>query len=214
VQAVPGRSGFMNSRPERASAPGSKAPVPARWVDSALAWARAKGLLPKPSRERMPWEGTPGLGWLNWTLVLANVLIAVTLVWYLAWGLAGRGGSGSGQGIPGGHGSRTEQTQGGPDTSQAQPLSSYNVRLRDDLFGLGPGTELAPATPTAGPVPGDLLLQGVILGEPPQAIIYDTRRGVTYVVARGDRIGDMTVEEINEEAVVVSFKDERFDLKL
>jgi hypothetical protein len=94
------------------------------------------------------------------------------------------------------------------------PFPSYNSKLRQDLFGLGTDAGPAPATVAAGPQPADLKLQGVILGEPPQAIIYDSRRGTTHWVTLGERIGEITIEGILENTVKISYRSESFDLRL
>jgi hypothetical protein len=177
----------------------------------------------------MPWEGLPAVAWINRALRAGCAVVAALLVWYVAWGIAA---TGAGRYAP----DREAGPAGGGDSAYAAPAegsagaqpglsaptegssgasaAAYLGRIRQDLFSLGQAPQSLQGSPLDGPQPGDLRLQGVIIGEPSQAIIYDARMGVTYIVRTGEEIGAMKVERIGRDSVILSFRGEELDLKL
>ncbi|MBI4436832.1 MAG: hypothetical protein HY590_05435 [Candidatus Omnitrophica bacterium] len=60
----------------------------------------------------------------------------------------------------------------------------------------------------------DLNLLGIVTGKNPQAIIEDKKGGKTHFVNKGDTIGALRVEEIQEERVILNYQGEQLDLTL
>ncbi|MFH1413678.1 MAG: type II secretion system protein N [Candidatus Omnitrophota bacterium] len=60
----------------------------------------------------------------------------------------------------------------------------------------------------------DLKLLGIISGDDPQAIIQDKKTEQTYYLSRGQLVGEIKVEEIQEGRVVLNYKGKRFELYL
>jgi hypothetical protein len=199
--------------------------------------------VPGASATHMAWDGPLGLSWLSRGFGLAIAVVVVLILWYVAWTIVGSVqsvGEGPGDSVveagkttgPAPEGGFGEAAPGGvPEAPSAQgvsaagqrgsaeggngpALASYTSGLRQDLFGVGSAPEPVSSMPTSGPQPADLRLQGVILGNPPQAIIYDARMGVTHVVTVGGQIGEISIEEIRENVVVISFRGESSELRL
>jgi hypothetical protein len=60
----------------------------------------------------------------------------------------------------------------------------------------------------------DLTLVGIISGENPQAIIEDKKAQKNYTVTQGQLIGSFKVEEILEGKVILSGKNQRYELSI
>ncbi|MDP2939552.1 MAG: hypothetical protein Q8O13_05715 [Candidatus Omnitrophota bacterium] len=58
----------------------------------------------------------------------------------------------------------------------------------------------------------NLRLTGIILDKQPQAIIEDTKTKKTYFLNKGDYIGDIKVEEIQESKVILIYQEEKIEL--
>lgn len=79
--------------------------------------------------------------------------------------------------------------------------------------------EAAGQTPVAeGPkledVKSQLSLLGIIGGDKPQAIIEDKKAQKTYFVNKGETFSDIEVKDILENKVVLSYKNQQFELVL
>lgn len=57
-------------------------------------------------------------------------------------------------------------------------------------------------------------LKGIIAGEPPQAVIEDTKSAKTYFVTTQDNIGDIAIEEITDTRVRLKLEGQSADLTL
>lgn len=60
----------------------------------------------------------------------------------------------------------------------------------------------------------DINLVGIISGENPQAIIEDKKTQKTYYVTKGQFVGEMQVEDIQEGKIILNYKGQRFELYL
>lgn len=60
----------------------------------------------------------------------------------------------------------------------------------------------------------DINLVGIISGENPQAIIEDKKIQKTYYVTKGQFIGELQVEDIQEGKVILDYKGQKFELYL
>jgi hypothetical protein len=220
-----------NSKPEHES-PDASGSAPEEKTGPAAPRARRLGLLLRaPSGHGMPWEGVSALAWANRALAVACAVVTALLVWYVIWWIAAPGAGRYAPGRSAGPAGVRESAYAGPADSAASGAASaggsrgaeragwvsaagYQDKIRQDLFSLGQAPQSLQGLPLDSPQPGDLRLQGVIIGRPSQAIIYDARMGVTYTVGVGDQIGEMSVERIEGDLVVISFRGEELDLKL
>ncbi len=89
--------------------------------------------------------------------------------------------------------------------------------LRADLFDAPkPRKAVAKAAPKTNPV--ELLalieLQGVLGGDVPRAMVRYKRTGESVVVSVGDDLGEFKVAEIRKRSVVLSWRNELFELSL
>ncbi|MFH1355013.1 MAG: type II secretion system protein N [Candidatus Omnitrophota bacterium] len=60
----------------------------------------------------------------------------------------------------------------------------------------------------------ELKLLGIISGDDPQAIIQDKKTEQTYYLSRGQSVGEIKVEEIQDGRVVLNYKGKKFELYL
>jgi len=59
-----------------------------------------------------------------------------------------------------------------------------------------------------------LVLKGIVAGEAPEAVIEDTKSGKTYFLKQGEKIGDVSVEEITDTRVRIGFGEQSAELVL
>jgi type II secretory pathway component PulC len=109
--------------------------------------------------------------------------------------------------------------EGAPEQPvQEQTLEHYlQQAAASRIFGLQ--QQEAPAGPSSGPTDAeiadmlkDLTLMGVISGAAPQAIIEDQRTQKTYYLNKGQSLGDLQVESIQENKVILNYKGRRSEL--
>jgi len=105
---------------------------------------------------------------------------------------------------------------GGADTRthREQPLTFYLEGIRNRNIFEMKAVRAKEAAAAAVDLFKDLSLQGVIAGNPPQAIIKDKSSGSTYFLYTGDKIGDMNVQSVSEGKVVVEHKGELYEMHL
>lgn len=60
----------------------------------------------------------------------------------------------------------------------------------------------------------DINLVGILAGENPQAIIEDKKTLKTYYVTKGQFIGEMQVEDIQEGKIIINYKGRKYELYL
>ncbi|HTY44646.1 MAG TPA: hypothetical protein VMD52_01475 [Patescibacteria group bacterium] len=101
----------------------------------------------------------------------------------------------------------------------ARPYSYYlEAARRRQVFNVPAAAPLQPAV-IASEGPGsdatkDLSLVGIIAGVIPQAIIEDKKVKKTYYVNKGQRIGEVLVEDIQEGKIIINHNGSRFELYL
>ena len=60
----------------------------------------------------------------------------------------------------------------------------------------------------------DITLVGIIAGDTPQAIVEDKKTQKTYYLTKGQFIGEMQVEGIEEGKIILNYRGEKFELYL
>jgi hypothetical protein len=86
-------------------------------------------------------------------------------------------------------------------------------RIFNNVSGSAQGSGPAQAVANADLVK-QINLVGIISGDEPQAIVEDKNAQKTYYVAKGQSIGEIIIEDIQEGKVIVSYKGQRFVLYL
>lgn len=158
---------------------------------------------------------SPLAAWLR-----ARALLMVASVAVLVWCAAAVGSLGlaSLRTRPGGGravvGATSEALTGGRlDAGQA----ASGAALRPDLFAVPRAAPArAPQQPRTNPVEllGLIELQGVLGGTRPRAMVMYAKTRETVTVSVGDDLGEFKVMEIRERSVVLTWRDELFELSL
>lgn len=97
-----------------------------------------------------------------------------------------------------------------------KPYDFYLKGIKErEIFG---SSQIAVVTKPASTINTDLVkdisLVGIVAGETPQAIIEDKKTQKTYYLTKGQFIGEMQVEDIQEGKIILNYKGERFELYL
>ena len=101
--------------------------------------------------------------------------------------------------------------------AEPKPYDYYgNVIEHRDLFQAGVSSRETRGIPASavGSRLKDFALIGIISGKTPQAIIEDKKESKTYFLKEGELVGDLRVEQILDEKVILSYEGEQFDLVL
>ncbi len=101
---------------------------------------------------------------------------------------------------------------------EAKPYEFYQKAMEERrLFSSAPQAQVGAAQPV-GAANADLIkdinLVGIISGENPQAIIEDKKSQKTYYVTKGQFIGELQVEDIQEGKIIVNYRGQRLELYL
>lgn len=97
-----------------------------------------------------------------------------------------------------------------------QPLELYLKAVRGrDIFVKQPlrSQEAAPGIIAADLIK-DMNLVGILSGVDPQAIIEDKKSQKTYYLRKGQLIGELKIEDIQEGKVIISHNGEKYELSL
>lgn len=102
---------------------------------------------------------------------------------------------------------------------EPKPYSYYQEEIskRNIFKPQGEGkkvSQAAPAGPAFKELIKDLNLLGIVAGDNPQVIIEDRKVQKTYFLYKGDYVGEMKVEAIYPEKVVLEFRGEKISLFL
>jgi type II secretory pathway component PulC len=102
--------------------------------------------------------------------------------------------------------------------NETKPFEFYQKGIENRrIFGGGTAAGES-GLPSAGNINVDLAkdinLVGIISGENPQAIIEDKKTQKTYYVNKGQTIGEILVEDIQEGKIIVNYRGQRFELYL
>lgn len=105
---------------------------------------------------------------------------------------------------------------GGPGVVEAKPFEFYAGKIEGrDVFEApwekpAPDSH-APADPALG-LSKRLKVVGILLDEDPKAIIEDLETKQTFFLSPKERMGDIVVDEIREDKVIVIFNEEKVEL--
>jgi hypothetical protein len=102
---------------------------------------------------------------------------------------------------------------------ETKSYSYYSNRMSGrSIFSSGPyiqtdlqGSGMEPSAELSG---GNLGLVGIVPGASPQAIVEDKKNQKTYYLVKGQSINGISVEEINEDKVVLEYKGKSMTLFL
>ena len=98
-----------------------------------------------------------------------------------------------------------------------QPFSYYNdIIAKRELFKSyieeRSARQAIPAGPTFRDLIKNLNLLGIVSGEKLQAIIEDRQLNKTYFLYQGDYLGEIKIEEIQPEKVILEYRGEQVNL--
>lgn len=106
--------------------------------------------------------------------------------------------------------------------AQVKPLKSIESQEsylahfeRSALFGaagLGAGAPALQAN--LAEIAKDYRLQGVLISDDPEAIVQDAKTQKTMFVKKGELLGKLTVSEIKEGAIILSYMSQEFKLEI
>ncbi len=101
--------------------------------------------------------------------------------------------------------------------AEVKPLESYLEGLKSrQIFAASSLPE--GALPTSAPVTNtldlfkDISLVGIISSSPPQAVIEDKKTQKTYYLSKGQSMGDLKVDDIQEGKVVLNYLGTKYEL--
>lgn len=110
------------------------------------------------------------------------------------------------------------QAQGGKQISRLKDISFYLEKIENrDIFKMGPKTSTADINEVisskAAEATQNLKLVGIAWADDPDAIIEDTKQMRTFFVKKGQMIGDIKVESIFRDKVVLRYGEELIELR-
>jgi hypothetical protein len=100
---------------------------------------------------------------------------------------------------------------------QVEPLETYLEGLKArQIFAAATASEATAVSPVAVKNTLDLFkditLVGIISSDPPQAVIEDKKTQKTYYLSRGQSLGDLKVDDIQEGKVVLDYLGTEYEL--
>jgi hypothetical protein len=96
-----------------------------------------------------------------------------------------------------------------------KPLDSYESAFQaGGLLGIAAPTGLTALKSSIAELAKDYRLQGVVVLDQPEAILQDARTQKTVFVKKGDRLGELTIKEIKEAAVILACYGEETVLQI
>lgn len=100
-----------------------------------------------------------------------------------------------------------------------KPLSYYTEQIgKRDLFKplvvKGPPEKKQEPEATLEELAKDLVLKGIIAGPQPQAIIEEKKTQRTHFLNKGEKIGQIVIEDIEEGKVKLKFQDQEMNLAM
>lgn len=101
-------------------------------------------------------------------------------------------------------------------STPSEPLSAYESSFqKSSLFGLAtPEAPLPVFQSSIAELVKDLRLKGVVILDEAEAIIEDARTQKGAFVKAGEKIGELTVKEIKEGAIVLSYYGEDKEMRI
>ena len=106
----------------------------------------------------------------------------------------------------------TEETLSAKHT--AKPLEEYleSVKGRQIFSGTNAMQDASLINVANIDLMKDINLVGIISGENPQAVIEDKKAQKTYYVTKGQFIGEMQVEDIQEGKIIINYAGQKYEL--
>jgi hypothetical protein len=97
-----------------------------------------------------------------------------------------------------------------------EPLEYYLAAIAGQHIFSAQSEETQDSAPAAleAEVIKDIALVGIISGVNPQAIVENKKLGKTYYLKRGQAVGELEIEDIQEGKIIVKHKGQKFELYL
>lgn len=101
-------------------------------------------------------------------------------------------------------------------STPSEPLSSYESSFqKSSLFGLAtPEAPLPVFKSSIAELTKDYRLKGVVILDQPEAILEDARTQKNTFLKVGDKLGELTVKEIKEGSMILSYYGEDRELRI
>lgn len=101
-------------------------------------------------------------------------------------------------------------------STSSESLSSYEASFqKSSLFGLAtPETPLPVFKSSIAELTKDYRLKGVVILDQPEAILEDARTQKSTFVKVGDKLGELTIKEIREGAIVLEYYGETKEMRI
>lgn len=103
----------------------------------------------------------------------------------------------------------SDKTKEGP-----RPFEYYaQVLNQRQLFSNPSGQEnTGPQAVASADITKDIGLVGIIAGDNPQAVIEDKKTHRTYYLNKGQSIGDLQVEDIQEGKIIINYNGQKYEM--
>ena len=113
----------------------------------------------------------------------------------------------------------SQEKAAGPEQGakeEIRPVDYYLEGTERQIFTAPTASQEAgqPISVVGADLVKDISLIGIIAGETPQAVIEDKKAQKTLYVSRGQFIGELQVEDIQEGKIILSYKGQKFELYL
>lgn len=95
-----------------------------------------------------------------------------------------------------------------------RPIEFYRQELsgRQIFGGAQEGAAGGPASGVNVDLTKDINLVGIISGEPAQAVIEDVKTKKTYYLSRGQFIGELRVDDIQDGKIIINYHGQKYEL--
>lgn len=99
---------------------------------------------------------------------------------------------------------------------EPKPFEFYlgGIKGRDIFVNAGGEAAAKPQSGVNMDLTKDISLVGIISGDDPQAVIEDKKSQKTYYLSKGQFIGEMQIEDIQEGKIIIKYRGDRFELYL
>jgi len=106
-----------------------------------------------------------------------------------------------------------------------QPFSTYESQLsKRDLFQAPQPKVVVPEQPvqpveeqavqTMEALPEHLKIVGIVVGEPTEVIIEDTKAQQTFFVREGENMGDFAMQRSGEDKIIIKYQGQNFQVPI
>ena len=99
---------------------------------------------------------------------------------------------------------------------EPKPFEFYlgGIKERNIFANMGGQAASKPQSGVNMDLTKDISLVGIISGDDPQAVIEDKKSQKTYYLSKGQFIGEMQIEDIQEGKIIIKYRGENFELHL